>query len=139
MREESLTNVSLMGFLEFETWAYLLTQCDAGFNASFPEAMIFLPNKVFYYLAAGAAVLNTIPGQCSRIVREGGCGLDYRAGDVKSCVAAIEHVVRDAAARSAMQRAARELVETRYDRAVLFPKYAELIEELGRDGMSRRP
>lgn len=133
-REENLANVSLTGFLEFETWAYLLTQCDVGFNASFPEAMIFLPNKIFYYLAAGVAVLNTIPGQCSRIVREGGCGLDYRAGDVASCVAAIERVVRDGAARSAMRRAARELAETTYDRAVLFPKYAELIEDLGRGG-----
>lgn len=131
VRQNNLTNVRLTGFLDFQTWAYLLTQCDVGFNASFPEAMIFLPNKIFYYLAAGAAVLNTIPGQCSRIVREGGCGLDYRAGDAHSCAAAIEQVVRDAAARSAMRQAARRLAETSYDRAVLFPRYAELIEQLG--------
>jgi glycosyltransferase involved in cell wall biosynthesis len=131
VRQNNLTNVRLTGFLDFQTWAYLLTQCEVGFNASFPEAMIFLPNKIFYYLAAGAAVLNTIPGQCSRIVREGGCGLDYRAGDVHSCAAAIEQMVRDAAGRSSMRQAARRLAETTYDRAVLFPRYAELIEQLG--------
>ena len=131
VRESNLTNVSLTGFLEFNTWAYLLTQCDAGFNASFPETMIYLPNKIFYYLAAGAAVLNTIPGQCSRIVQDGGCGLDYRAGDVESCVAAITRVVRDAAARDAMRHAARHLAETVYDRALLFPRYADLVEKLG--------
>ena len=131
VHEQKLTNVTLTGFLEFDTWAYLLSQCDAGFNASFPEVMIFLPNKIFYYLAAGAAVLNTIPGQCSQIVREGGCGLDYSAGDADSCAAAIERVVRDVAGRVAMQKAARRLAETTYDRAILFPKYVELIEELG--------
>ncbi|MCK4343434.1 MAG: glycosyltransferase family 4 protein [Phycisphaerae bacterium] len=134
VREHKLTNVTLTGFLDFETWAYLLYQCDAGFNASFPEAMIFLPNKIFYYLAAGAAVLNTIPGQCSRIVRDGGCGLDYEAANVDSCVAAIEQIVRDADTRHAMQQAARKLVETTYDRVILFPKFAELIERV-REGI----
>lgn len=129
--EQQLTSVSLTGFLPFDTWAYLLSQCDAGFNASFPEAMIYLPNKIFYYLAAGVAVLNTIPGQCSQIVREAGCGLDYRAGDVASCAAAVERIVRDEPARRAMRAAARRLAESTYDRAVLFPRYAELIERLG--------
>jgi glycosyltransferase involved in cell wall biosynthesis len=131
VHERGLSNVSLTGFLEFETWAYLLSQCDAGFNASFPEVMIFLPNKIFYYLAAGAAVLNTIPGQCSQIVRDATCGLDYTAGDVDSCAAAIERIVRDTTDRQAMQTAARRLAETTYDRAILFPKYVELIEQLG--------
>jgi len=131
VRDLNLRSVSLTGFLPFEKWAYLLTQCDAGFNASFPETMIFLPNKVFYYLAAGVAVLNTIPGQCSRVVREGGCGLDYRAGDADSCAAAIEQIVRDGPARAAMGQASRKLAETTYDRALLFPRYAALIEQLG--------
>jgi glycosyltransferase involved in cell wall biosynthesis len=131
VREHNLRNITLTGFLPFEKWAYLLSQCDAGFNACLPYAMIFLPNKIFYYLAAGVAVLNTIPGQCSRIVRENCCGFDYQAGDAESCAAAIETLVRDAAARAAMGRAARKLAETTYDRALLFPQYAELIERLG--------
>jgi glycosyltransferase involved in cell wall biosynthesis len=131
VRTHHLRNVTLTGFLPFERWAYLLTQCDAGFNPNLPETMIFLPNKVFYYLAAGVAVLNTIPGQCSRMVRDGGCGLDYRAGDVDSCAAAMERIVRDRPAREAMGRASRKLAETTYDRALLFPRYADLIEQLG--------
>jgi glycosyltransferase involved in cell wall biosynthesis len=132
VREHELTGVELTGFLDFETWAYLLSQCDVGFNAAFPHALIHLPNKIFYYLAAGVAVLNTIPGQCSRIVRECGCGFDYTAGHVAGCVAAVERVVRDDAARDAMRRAARRLAETTYDRAVLFPGYVDLIERLVR-------
>ncbi len=131
VRDQRLNNVTLTGFLPFNTWAYLLSQCEVGFNASFPAAMIYLPNKVFYYLAAGCAVLNTIPGQCSRMIREAGCGLDYTAGDAASCAAVVERLVRDEAGRAAMRQAARRLAETRYDRAILFPQYVELIERLG--------
>jgi len=129
-----LGNVTLTGFLDFPTWAYLLSQCDIGFNAVFPEVFVFLPNKIFYYLAAGAAVLNTIPGQCSRIVREGGCGLDYEAGNAESCADAVERLVGRPEARAAMGAAARRLAETVYDRRVLYPRYAEMIEGVGRDG-----
>jgi glycosyltransferase involved in cell wall biosynthesis len=131
VRAHELVHVTLTGFLPFERWAYLLTQCDAGFNAIFPETMICLPNKVFYYLAAGVAVLNTVPGECSQIVRDGGCGFDYRAGDADDCAAAIEKIVRDNAERTAMKQASRGLAETVYDRALLFPKYVDLIERLG--------
>jgi glycosyltransferase involved in cell wall biosynthesis len=131
VRTNDLRSVTLTGFLPFDQWAYLLSQCDVGFNASFPESLIFLPNKIFYYLAGGAAVLNTIPGQCSRTVLDNRCGLDYRAGDPQSCAAAIERLVRRPDERAAMQQAARRLAETTYDRKVLYPKYAELIEEVG--------
>jgi glycosyltransferase involved in cell wall biosynthesis len=123
-----LSNVTLTGFLEFDAWAYLLTQCDAAFNAALPEALIYLPNKFFYYLAAGVAVLNTIPGQCSRIIREGGCGLDYRAGEVESCVRVVEDVIRNPEARREMQKTARDLAERLFDRRVLYQAWVSFIE-----------
>jgi glycosyltransferase involved in cell wall biosynthesis len=131
IQHSGLGNVTLTGFLDFPTWAYLLSQCDIGFNAVFPEAFVFLPNKIFYYLAAGLAVLNTIPGQCSRIVREGGCGLDYPAGDAEACADAVERLVRQTEERSAMAAAARRLAETVYDRRVLYPGFAEMITQIG--------
>ncbi len=131
VQDEAVENVTLTGFLDFDQWAYLLSQCDAGFNASFASAMIYLPNKIFYYLAAGAAVLNTIPGQCGRIVQEGDCGLNYTAGDVTGCAAAIARVLDDSAATAEMKRQSRHLAETVYDRAVFMPRYVELIERVG--------
>jgi len=133
VREHKLTNVTLTGFLDFAPWAYLLSQCDVGFNASFPHVMIYLPNKIFYYFAAGAAVLNTIPGQCSRIVRDGHCGRDYRAGDAADCAAAIAQVVGDASALDEMRRASRQLAQSVYDRALLYRQYADLIETVARE------
>jgi len=130
IRQNNLTNVTLTGFLEFNRWVYLLNQCDIGFNASFPEAMIYLPNKVFYYFAASLAVLNTIPGQCSQIIREGRCGLDYKAGDIDSCARAIEQVVNNREELTAMQAGSRRLAQTCYDRKVLYPQYVSLIEQV---------
>lgn len=130
IRQERLTNVVLTGFLDFPRWAYLISQCDVGFNPSCPEAMIYLPNKIFYYFAAGLAILNTITGQCSRIIHEDNCGLDYRPGDVGSCVQAIEQIITNPKELANMQYNSRHLAETKYDRKVLYPRYVELIEEL---------
>ena len=127
---EHLDNVSLTGFLDFPQWAFLLSQCDVGFNACLPEALIHLPNKIFYYLAGGAAVLNTIPGQCSRIVKEAACGLDYTAGDADGCAATIARLAEDDDLRGAMQQASRQLAETTYDRKVFMPRYVAFIEKV---------
>ena len=129
---EGLANVTLAGFMDFPAWAALMSRCDVGFNASFPEAMIYLPNKIFWYMAAGLAVLNTIPGQCSRIVEEGGIGLDYRAGDAADCARAIATLLDDPATRERMGRQSRQLAETKYDRAILLPEFAALLEEVAR-------
>lgn len=130
VRQNNLKKVCLTGFMRFEQWAYLLSQCDIGFNASFPEAMIYLPNKVFYYFAAGLAVLNTIPGQCSRIISQAAAGMDYTAGEVEQARAAIERYTTDSSRLSAAQHASRLVAQEQYDRGIIMPRYAELLEEL---------
>ena len=135
IRKQNLNNVTLTGFLDFHHWAYLLSQCDVGFNPSLPEAMICLPNKIFYYFAGGLAILNAIPGQCSQIIREGHCGFDYRAGDVDNCAQAIERLITNHEELTTMQSNSCRLAKTRYDRRVLYTKYVELIEQVGKHGL----
>lgn len=130
IRDYGLANVTLTGFLDFPEWAYLLSQCDIGFNASFPEAMIFMPNKMFYYMAGGVAILNTIPGQCSQIVQGSHCGLDYRAGNVEDCARVMEELIAQPERLSEMKHASRSLAESTYDRKILYSHYVELIENL---------
>ena len=125
-----LENVTQTGFLDLSRLAYLLTQCDVGFNPSWPETMIYLPYKLFYYFAAGLAILNTMPGECSRIIGQNQCGLDYRAGDVDSCAEAIRQIVSDTSRLQTLQRNSRRMAESVYDRKILYQKYANLIEEV---------
>ena len=130
IRRRGLTHVTLTGFLALEPYAYLLSQCDAAFNSVSPRQPIFLPGKIFHYMAAGVAVLNSGPGQCGRIVSETRIGLNYEAGSADSCAAAAERLLGDLSACKAMGAAARRLAESRYDRKVLYVRYAEVIERL---------
>lgn len=130
IKERKLTNVIQTGFLDLNNLAYLLRQCDVGFNPSWPETMIYLPYKLFYYFAAGLAVLNTMPGECGRIITQEECGLDYTAGDINSCAAAIKDIVSDTDRLHRMQENSRCLAQTVYDRKVLYQQYVDLIEKV---------
>jgi glycosyltransferase involved in cell wall biosynthesis len=130
IQEANSNDVIQTGFLDFPQWAYLLNQCDVGFNASFPEAMIYLPNKIFYYFAASLAVLNTIPGQCSAIVKDSNSGFDYQAGDVQSCVEAILTILENTDKLKVMKHHSRLQAENIYDRNILYSKYVALIEQV---------
>ena len=130
IRQRGLDNVTLTGFLTLGPYAYLMSQCDAAVNPVLPGMPIYLPGKVFHYMAAGAAILNGIGGQCSRIVREAGCGLDYEAGNPDSCAAAAARLIGDPPACKAMGAAARRLAETQYNRKILYRRYVEAIERV---------
>ena len=81
-------------------------------------------------IAAGLAVLNTMPGECSQIINQNQCGLDYKAGDINSCIQAIKEIVSNLDRLHTMQQNSRRLAEEVYDRKVLYQQYAELIEEV---------
>jgi glycosyltransferase involved in cell wall biosynthesis len=130
IEKQRLANITQTGFLDLNSLAYLLTQCDIGFNPSWPETMIYLPYRLFYYFAAGLAILNTMPGECSQIVSNNQCGLDYQAGDVDSCARAIKEIVSDPGRLRAMQQNSRRLAETTYDRRVLYQHYVKLVEKV---------
>ena len=123
-------NIILTGFLDVGTYTYLLKQCDVGFNCSWPETNIHLPYKLFYYFAAGIAVLNTMPGECSEILSRNDCGLDYKAGNVDNCAEAIKKVINDMTKLHTMQKNSRHLAQTVYDRDRLYQKYIDVIEKL---------
>ena len=130
IEKQKLTNIIQTGFLDLNSLAYLLRQCNVGFNPSWPKTMVFLPYKLFYYFAAGLAVLNTMPGECSQIITQNQCGLNYTAGDVNSCTAAIKDIVSNPKRLRRMQDNSRCLAQTVYDRRVLYQKYVDLIEKV---------
>ena len=51
-----------------------------------------IPNKLFDYMAAGIPVLTSDSKPCSRIVRQTGCGVVFRAADVDSLVEAVRRL-----------------------------------------------
>lgn len=130
IKEHRLDNACMTGFLEFTEWAYLLSQVDVGFNASFPGSMIYLPNKIFSYLAAGAAVLNTIHGECGALVEDSGCGLNYEAGDVESCFAAVRSLVDSPRQLAEMKSASHRLAHERFDQKIIAKEMVAFLEQV---------
>lgn len=129
----ALDTVSMPGFLPLAEWAELLFQADVGLIATFPQALIYMPNKFYDYLSAGVAILNTLPGECGTLVTDSGCGLNYEAGNADSLFEAIRRVVERPDERRAMGAAARQLAEARFDRGVISAKYVEFLERVSRD------
>lgn len=133
IRRESLDNVDMCGFLDFEEWAYLVSQADVGFNVSFPDALIYMPNKVFFYMAAGLALLNTIPGQCAELIARHNCGVSYEAGDVDACFASIRELVEAPEDLRRMQTASRRLAETAFDRRIIDREFVRFLSDVAED------
>jgi len=134
VEQEHLDNVTLCGFLEYDEWAYLISQADAGFNACIPEVLIYMPNKIFFYMAAGLALLNTIPGQCADLVSEHGSGINYEAGNVNACLSAISELVESPDRLRAMRRASRKLAEEVFDRRIVYARFVAFLDELAAGG-----
>jgi len=122
--------VSFLGFAPFDDWAATMSRCDVGWNAVKPEALVLMPNKVFYYWAAGLAVLNSVPGECADWVGRTGTGLSYPAGDVDAAANALIDLISDPARLARQQQAARQATVERWDRRVLYQRYVRLVTDL---------
>ncbi len=129
-RLAGLPRIDFLGFAPFEDWAATLRQCDIGWNAIKPEALIWFPNKIFYYWAAGLAVANSIPGECAEWVTRTGTGVNYQNDNVESAVAAFLTLSKDPAHLENAKCASRRAAVERWDRARLYRSYLDLVSEL---------
>lgn len=120
--------VEFLQFAPFEDWAATVTQCDIGMNAVRPESLIQMPNKVFYYWAAGLAVMNSVPGECADHVESTQTGLTYQAGNVEDACRVLNDLIADRGKLAAMKANARQYAERRWDRRVLYEPYVELVD-----------
>lgn len=129
-RLDGVPRVAFLGFAPFEDWAATISMCDIGWNAVRPEAMVFFPNKVFYYWAAGLAVLNTIPGECADWIAKTDTGISYRAGDINGACQALDTFVSDQERLRITRQASRRIAEQQWDRRQLYRGYVELVSQL---------
>lgn len=67
------------------------------------------PMKIFEYMAAGRPIVAAALGQVGRIVEDGRTGLLYAPGDDAALAAALDRMLTDARAASAMGATAREV------------------------------
>jgi glycosyltransferase involved in cell wall biosynthesis len=89
------------------------------------------PNKVFDYMAAGRPVLLAIDGVIRQVVEEAGAGMFVPPGDPQALAGAATALADQPEKARQMGRQGRRDIETRFDRAGLAQKLAEIMEEMG--------
>ena len=127
---QGLENIIFTGLLGFSELVYLLKQSDVGLNAFSKKALQVFPNKVFDYFATGIPIINSIPGELKRLLKDNQAGIYYEGGNSESLVSAIEFILNNDQERQEMGINARRLAEQNYDRNKIYPKIIPFLEEL---------
>jgi glycosyltransferase involved in cell wall biosynthesis len=116
------------GLLGRQDYVKLLSLCEVGLVAVKPESMVAMPNKACDYAAAGLAMVNSLPGELTELIRRYDSGLSYKAGDASSLASAIASLAADPVKLLAMRQAARRMSEAEFDREKTYLKFADWIE-----------
>ena len=128
MARRGLTNVLLLGYRPYDQYASIAAACDAAVLPQRPEALVFFPNRVFDYLAAGLPVLNTAAGEVADVLAEHDAGLTCDAADPSAWADALERLLaRD---RPVDHRARRGAWVEAFDRAAISRRFVALLERV---------
>lgn len=97
------------------------------------EGLVF-SSKLYGGLAAGRPVIFIGPtdGDIPRLLREGGCGLAFAAGDADGVVGAIEEFAADRARGEVMGANGRRMLESRFSRNGAIAAWEELLRDTTR-------
>jgi len=128
--DKKLANCEFLGLLEYDELVGLLRQSDIGLNVFVKNAKNAFPNKIFDYMAAGLAIINSIPGELEKIIKDNAAGLQYNAGDAESLKDAILKLHEKPQKCKEMGQTARRLVEEKFDKNKQYLKYVKFLEEI---------
>jgi glycosyltransferase involved in cell wall biosynthesis len=107
----------------------VLAACDVASSVviDVPELWANSANKVFDAFAAGRPVLLNHQGWLADVVRDSGAGLIVDPNDPVAAAHEIDRLVSDSDALKAAGSAARRLATERFDRDLLFEKFAQVL------------
>jgi len=117
------------GKLPPEQLAGLYHLCDIGLCAYSNRSNVEMPDKIYDYTAAGLPVVNSLGGEVSEMIRENRIGLQYKAGDSRDLLAALENLTSDRLLRDEMARNSFD-IGMRYDRHAQYAKLVEIVDKV---------
>lgn len=119
--------ISFVGKLRVEELSHYYQLSDIGLCPYADGSTVAMPTKVYDYLAAGLAIVNSLPGEVAEFLRERQIGTQYRSGDPESLVGVLEDLAADHVRREAMARnAANAAIE--FDEGPQYRRFADFIE-----------
>jgi len=125
-------SVRVHGLLDRGAYVRLLSECDVGLVLVKPESLVAVPYKVCDYASAGLAIVNSLPGELERFVREYRAGVPYTAGSGDSLARAIASLAGDRRRLLDMRHGSRRLAEAEFDRDKTYARFADWLEGISR-------
>jgi len=85
-------NITYLGKLDSESLAAYYAQCEIGVCAYGAGSNVAMPDKAYDYMAAGLAIVNSLPGELAAVLDEQDAGIFYEAGNHYSLASVLEHL-----------------------------------------------
>lgn len=122
--------ISFHGYLTGPALAEVVCRADLGVVPMWPGSQVAVPYKVCDYLAAGLAVVNSLPGELADMLAEHGCGFPYEAGQTENLIQVLQALITNRRAVEEARSGARRLFSDVFDAEKIYPKYSAWLEGL---------
>lgn len=135
-RARGLSNVIFLGWVDQSTIAAVMSIAEIGLAAYTAEATQSLPNKPFEYMAGRLAVVSSLQGELSDLLREQGCGETYPAGNSQALTNLLNQLVSQPAKLDEMRRRGHDLYLQKYSAAELADEFSAHLERIHESGQT---
>ena len=127
---QSLPNLTMTGWIDFQDVCKLLKVSDIGLVAYSKNATMSLPNKPFEYMAFGLPLLSSLKGELESIIRENKIGKIYEAGNPITLAKEILWFIDNMEIARSMGDASLKLFESKYSERIIYDKFSSYIENI---------
>jgi glycosyltransferase involved in cell wall biosynthesis len=125
-----LSNLVFLGWLDQVALKEFLVECHIGVLAVSLGSVISTPLKTFDYLAAGLALVSSVPGELQQFIQANDLGTYYEAGNASSLADAILHLADDPKTTIRIGQQSRRVVEADFDRKKNFLELIRFFKSL---------
>lgn len=120
--------VAFPGYVQGEELRALLSAAAVGVVPIDPRSGVAVPYKAGTYLAAGLAVVNSLPGELADLMEESEAGRAYVYGSATSLLEALRPYAENPERLPAARAAAGRLFQTRFNRDLQYRRWVEWME-----------
>ena len=122
-------NATYLGVLDSKVLTRLYRHCDVGLSTYVADSTVSMPVKLYDYLAAGLAIINSLGREVGEIIKVHGAGIEYAAGNPASLVDAIVYLSNNPMERLQMRCRSTDLAY-KFDSISQHNQYAKFISSL---------
>jgi glycosyltransferase involved in cell wall biosynthesis len=131
----NLTNLELLGRVNFDVVVKYLKSSTVGLNAYSSGAPQSFTNKICEYLGSGLPVVNSVGGELSQLISTQNLGLSYQAGDSADLAIKIETLLN--CDLEDISNRASEFAKKSFERSKTYESFANFLEELASENLKQ--